>query len=73
MMAEARRPDPMETHGGYLASHLGGDGQLIQVADSLGVIMLGIISIMLLLALLRAQRQVRKLLEQQIKLLQEKS
>lgn len=42
----------------------------VEVEDTLGVIVLGIVCIILLFALLRAQKRTRQLLEHQIKELQ---
>ncbi|MBI5930731.1 MAG: hypothetical protein HY862_15585 [Chloroflexi bacterium] len=42
----------------------------VKVADTVGVIVLGMVCIVLLFALLRSQKRTRQLLEQQIKELQ---
>lgn len=42
------------------------DGQTIQISDTVGTVFLGLISFLLLMALLRAHKQIRKLLERQI-------
>lgn len=55
---------------GQLVSHLGGDGQLIQSAETLGTMILGILCFLLLMALLRSQSRTPRLLEKQIESLQ---
>lgn len=58
---------------GQLVSRLDGDGQLMQFADTVGVLILGLICILLLLALLRSQKHTRRILERQIEALKKQS
>ncbi len=54
-----------------LVSQAEGSSVSTQVADTVGVLILGFICVLLLLALLRSQKQMRRLLERQIKMLQQ--
>lgn len=57
--------NPASSQTGQLAANTQ-DGQTIQVSDTIGTLFLGVISIILLLALLRAHKHIRKLLERQL-------
>lgn len=70
-MSEAEKPNGLVFEGGgqQQAQVLEG-GSSTQFADTVGVIMIGVIAIFLLRALLVSQKQMRRMMENQLKYMQ---